>query len=755
MWSSLLRDRVTLACLGVLLVVTAPYAFPILPDGGLEYFNQWLSGLPLHLLMVGAFVTSLRRASHPLERRFWKLVVAGGVCLLLAQTMFFATPDLVDFRVDLLQDFLYVGFYSTLAIAFELRFTGSPGDEARGVRIASTVTFIGGLLTYFIIIPGVVERATYDRFIPSIFLFVVLDAHLVVRLAGLRYRAPRSWRATYSFFLAGFSLWLVLDLVELLDARGTIPWPAHPSLLDAAWFLPFVPMVFGARAWRHDANGTAALPAASRESRLARFPALTTQPLFYAAVFPLLHVTAYVADVASPTLRDEREWLVLALLPILAGLSFLHHRLLERTNEELEIERERVAERVQRAHRMEAVGRLAGGIAHDFNNLIQVIRTSNEVLASRISNAPLALANSAEIAEATARAANLTEQLLAIGKRNSIDPRPVELNEVVWHTMAMIERLMCEDIDVEVVARDGAGWVRVDRHQVEQTILNLAINARDAMPSGGTLRIETALVERVDPASPTHATDEPSQWAVLTLSDTGSGMSADTKARAFEPFFTTKSEGKGTGLGLSTVYGFISHSGGFIELESEPGTGTTLRIYLPSYEGEIPIPAETIAHDVASASGRREASANGSEFNGNGTAPVTSPSPASSAPCAERTILVVENENAVRGVIRELLEDVGFVVEVACCGEEALGLLADGVVPDLMLTDVRMPGMHGTELSEIVRERLPATKIMYMTGYATDPNQGEDTLIGPVLTKPFTRDSLTRQIHEVLDSESA
>jgi DNA-binding response OmpR family regulator len=374
---------------------------------------------------------------------------------------------------------------------------------------------------------------------------------------------------------------------------------------------------------------------------------------------------------------------------------------------------------LRHAQKMEAVGQLAGGIAHDFNNLLTVIAGETELLSERLEPADPLRRDVAAIAGATERAAALTRQLLAFSRRQLLKPRVLDLNELVASVDAMLRRVIGEDVEL-VTRRSGAAVpVEADPSQLEQVVLNLAVNARDAMPDGGRLTIEVSQVE----LPPGHGLG-PGSYALLKVSDTGTGMDAETLERVFEPFFTTKPEGAGTGLGLSTVYGIVTQSGGDVRVASTPGAGTTFEVYLPS---TAQLPA---------------------------TAPAE-PAPAF-APPATGTILLVEDDDAVRELALRALSDAGYAVLEAGDGGDALALCDahDGPI-DLLLTDVVMPEMSGRELAERRAPLRPETRVLYMSGYPADAIVRREVLDGGVelLEKPFTPMSLRRRVRAALDAD--
>ncbi len=388
-------------------------------------------------------------------------------------------------------------------------------------------------------------------------------------------------------------------------------------------------------------------------------------------------------------------------------------------------ERHALEQQLQQSQKMEAVGRLAGGIAHDFNNLLMVISGYSEFLLDRLGPEPELRAPAQEIASAAGRASALTRQLLAFSRKQMLAPKILDLNGVVTENLKMLTRMIGEDIELVMVPATGLGAVRADAGQIEQVIMNLAVNARDAMPSGGKLTIETSNVSLDEESARVQAPLKPGNYVMLAISDTGAGMDSETQSHIFEPFFTTKGP-KGTGLGLSTVYGIVKQSGGYIWVDSEPGKGTTFKIYLPRVAEAVEMPAEVVAASQSVA-----------------TEPGT------------ETILVVEDEANLRYLARQFLEKQGYRVIEAADGAVALQIAVahEGII-HLLLTDVIMPGMNGRELAQRVSEIRPNTKVLYMSGYTENVIGRNGTLDAGIrlLQKPFTLRDLNARVREVLAS---
>jgi PAS domain S-box-containing protein len=395
-------------------------------------------------------------------------------------------------------------------------------------------------------------------------------------------------------------------------------------------------------------------------------------------------------------------------------------------------ERRALEQQLRQSQKMEAVGRLAGGIAHDFNNLLMVISGYSEFLLERLGAEPHLRGPAQEIASAAERASSLTRQLLAFSRKQMLAPRIVNLNDVATENSKMLTRMIGEDIDLVLVPSPNLWPVRADAGQIEQVIMNLAVNARDAMPSGGKLTVETSNVSFDEDYARFHAPLRPGDYVMIAISDTGAGMDSDTQSHIFEPFFTTKGT-KGTGLGLSTVYGIIKQSGGYIWVYSEVGRGTTFKIYLPRVASTGETAAQLAASGVLDSEVR----------NNNIVEP------------GSETILLVEDEANLRYLARQYLEKQGYKVIEAADGAVAMQIaVAHEKVIHLLLTDVIMPGMNGRELAQRISEIRPNVKILYMSGY-TENVIGHNGMLDAgirLLQKPFNLRDLKSKVREVLDA---
>jgi len=385
-------------------------------------------------------------------------------------------------------------------------------------------------------------------------------------------------------------------------------------------------------------------------------------------------------------------------------------------------EQKRLEAQLLQAKKMEAVGRLAGGVAHDFNNLLGVITGYSELLLKDLGPQHPGSKRVEQIQKAAERGAGLTRQLLAFSRKQVLQPRILDINEVVADVEKMLRRVIGEDIQLVTTPGAGVGRIRADPGQIEQVLMNLVVNARDAMPKGGRLIFETANVALDDTYARAHPEVQPGPFVMLAVSDTGVGMDAQTQAHIFEPFFTTKEQGKGTGLGLATVFGIVQQSGGSISVDSRLGLGTTCTIYFPRVEDEL---------------------------SGSPPAPPGAPPPEGT-----ETVLLVEDADPLRVMIREILEAAGYTVLECADPEEALRRVTARDAPvRLLLTDVVMPRLSGPDLAKSVRIARPEIKVLFMSGY-TDDAMGLHGVLGAgtqFIQKPFTADALIRKVREALD----
>ena len=388
-----------------------------------------------------------------------------------------------------------------------------------------------------------------------------------------------------------------------------------------------------------------------------------------------------------------------------------------------EAQRKQLEDDLRQSQKMDALGRLAGGVAHDFNNLLTVIKGNSDIALDQIKPGEPARANCEQISKVADRAASLTRQLLAFSRRQILQPKVLDLNDLVMESSRLLKRLLREDIEFSVRFGESLGRVLADPGQIEQVLLNLTVNAADAMPEGGTLLIETHNVTVDARYSRTHQPVKPGQYVMLAVTDSGTGMTEEIKTRIFEPFFTTKEPGKGTGLGLATVYGIVNQSSGYIHVDSAAGAGTRFEIYLPQTKEQLL--ANHTPEQLATHRRHRE------------------------------TVLLAEDEEAVRALTCEFLQSAGYHVLTAADGVEALEIAErlSGSI-QLLVTDVVMPRMRGPELAERMKMRLPNLKVVFISGYSEELHGSAESLNGgSFVQKPFSRDLLLKALNDVLQPE--
>jgi len=713
---TLLRDRFTRILLLAAVALWVPY---FLPGSPLRPVRGELSTLAyvLQVVMLGIGIATClagwgRRTAA--ERRFFGLIAFGLSCWGIEQMIEFhiGADWSLDLRLSLLGDLLYVALYLCVILAVELRpharAHGLAERRPRWLDVSGAALTTMGLFAYLVLPVFAYDVPTYLHYLHSLGLYSLFDLYLVTRLASLviSTESPR-WRATYGWMLAAVSTWFVFDLSEALDLVGVVARPFSDRIFDTSWFL--TPLLF-AMAARLALLEPAAEPPEAEGSR-DFFSELWGGPLLANAVlFPLVHFMVSAWSEARPEIESVRELVAGVATLSLLGMAVVAQRNLASENRRLAAEREEVHQRALLAQRLENLGKLAGGVAHDFNNLLQVIRVCSDGLIAELEPRSAQRVYAQEILLATERAAALSGRLLSLAREEPARPATFELNGAVTRSVQMMRRIMGEGIELESHLEPEAGTIFADRAQLELVLLNLGVNAREAMPRGGRIEVATATRKL-----------EGRDWCLLTVSDSGLGMDPATKARIFEPFFTTKLDGRGTGLGLTLVKSFVDTAGGRIEVESAPGRGTTFRILLPR-TGGAKSDASVVSPDA--------------RFTGSAT------------------VLVVEDERAVRSVIAGFLQEGGFRVLEASSGREALALLAKtGMRPDLLMTDLVMPDMGGTALAELVVTAHPGLPVIYMTGYAGQ-KLDRKAPAGALLEKPFALEELDRALRAALNGAS-
>ena len=733
-WKTLKRDPIVWVWAAVTAALLVPYLVPLLSEEQMESYADLYSDIPLILVAIAAFQFRLRRLPNIVERRFWTLMTLAFVCWLLVRVLTIVLPDAWYFAVrgGVVVDAIYVAFYLFIVLALELTphdpSKQTIGGKLRSLRFAGAVVFAFGLLIYFAIIPGAMNPEVYDTLVPSLLLYVVLDVYVLMRLVYLRRDSSGShWETVYTWLLATALLWMVTDSYEALSYIGIVPYVWSGTVLDFAWFPAFFTAVVAARArelqFLSPTVHTHRTPRGTKPDVWRRLPGGLIG--VYAVVFPFFHFTLYYLGALDPVSKPAREICTLLFLLLLAGMALLYQRLLEAQYARLEAEREVLTERLLRSQRLEAVGQLTGGIAHDFNNLLTVIEVNLELMASEPpSKAPRFQVELKEAQQAAQRGTVLIRKLLSFSRQRTLSVKVVDLAKLVEELEPIWRRLLPENIEVRFFSDAAVPLTRADPDEVEQIVMNLATNARDAMPNGGVLRVEIRRAWLDEEHRKTHRWGDVGEYVCLSVSDTGAGMDEQTKKRIFEPFFTTKPPGKGTGLGMSMIYGLMKQHSGFVDIQSAIGEGTSVRLYFPVTVEEAPVPVPKRQPEVTG----------GTE-----------------------TILVIEDEAPIRRAAKRALEQYGYTVLLAEDGAEGLRVFrAHRPEIAMVISDIVMPRMDGPEVFKAIRKEAGITKFMFMSGYeARDVRQSLalDPLT-PFLQKPWTITELLVRVREVLDQSA-
>jgi PAS domain S-box-containing protein len=688
---------------------------------------------PVHLVIV-------RTASMA-----WMLMFGGSAVLLLNSQRLRRHWRQVLIKSSVVFYFSFMWLYALLCLVSALldhALTRSP-DYEQAIRI-STLLFSSAIISVLLIL----TFRLYLRKRNSVILFFSLGLYLYT-LGILGQTAGALWSLLW-WFGQGLSLISVftvaygileanrvrdrMELVNTLAARSEEVDKSHLNLARSeAQYRSLVNNapygIFRFNEWeRFEAVNPALVELLGYDSDVALMKSLSCVDLFkepkeYQAIMEELGRTGYMMDEVLWQRKDGTPVKVRLQCRRVAGenpAAPSYEGIVEDLSEQSLLE-----EQLRQSQKMEAIGRLAGGIAHDFNNLLTVISGYTGMLIDTLSNKDPRRADAERVKTASDRAAALTRQLLAFSRKQVLTPTTLNLNSVISDLSKMLPRLIGEDVDLAFIPGDHLSSIYADRGQVEQVLMNLMVNARDAMPEGGKITVETRN-RKLDEKYTRHRRGViPGEYVMLAVTDTGTGMDADTKARIFEPFFTTKEEGKGTGLGLATVYGIVKQSGGHIAVYSEPGQGTTFKVYFPATSAEKKPEREPAA----------------TPYRANG-----------------ETVLVVEDENDLRNMIVRALRRRDYNVLEARTGEEALELVENkGVQVQLLITDIVMPGMRGTEAAQRLVSLLPDLKTLYMSGY-TDNAMFHQKLLETgtlFLQKPFSIAALEEKVQKALEKKSS
>jgi signal transduction histidine kinase/CheY-like chemotaxis protein len=720
-WSLLWEQKAGRAVAVVFALLAAVYLFGMGSDGLRAFISVHLDRLLLPVMLV-VLIVRTRGCRGVEERRFWNLVIVGIIAWFTGSLVNYLSVVLTVPRwVDLVVDVLYIALYLSFFLASDQqpqREDGwSKGDILYRYSLVGATLFVVIMFGYFVVVPWALHPAENLHYFASFNLYVTLDTLLAAKF-GMLYLASGSARWRRCFGLMGLiaAIMAVGDLVEglgfaeivssVVGGQVDVVWVAQHFVL-AAMILTCTPPPDDAEVGADDASA----------------PRIQSLLPFYAFAIPLVHLGFYLFGLLDPAAHTAREGIVFFGLLFFAGLSVAQQVGLERAVASLrsDLMVRALGDKLRQSQRLESIGRLAGGIAHDFNNLLMVIKSYAGLAENAVSagnrNAREKLG---EIDRAADRAADLVRQLLAFGRRQVLHPEVVHVNEMVLGLEGMLSRIIGDDIELSVDLDEDVGFTRVDPALLEQVIVNLAVNARDAMPRGGRLSIRTRPVT----GPPNGAVDDTNgaRSVELVVTDSGTGIDPEIRDRIFEPYFTTKAMEKGTGLGLATVYGIVEQSGGVIEVESAPGEGSSFRVRLLQVPGRVEEQGE--------------------------------PPTRSSRSLAGETVLLTEDEATIREALAEYLESLGVEVLQAEDGVDALELA--GAHPgeiDVLVTDLVMPRMSGPDLAAQLLSSRSDIKVIYVSGY-TPEAMGEYGVSGHdavFLQKPFLLGDLGETIREVLD----
>lgn len=711
MLSALSKDWIVRLSVLLWVAVVAQYFVPGVSKAWLEAFGEryWL--LTTLIPIIVATWVGVPSVPDATERRFWVILGVGFACWFVASlpTVFVAREQW-SLSLDLLRDVGYLLFYIFFLLAIELRphehHTGSRGDKEQQLRTAGLTLLGFFLLVYFVLVPAAYNLPAYDSAMPSFYMYILLDLVILGRLLWMRRETwSVRWSVVYAWLAAGVLTTTVGDVVEVLshaDEAFNLPemvTVAPGTLIDHLWTLPGLLFVLASRA-RH-----VPFPA---EQRVLNEPTATQHSLraghilmLSAFVLPFLHYALYAAHLFTGRISHPlREVVSMASMVVLGGMAIAAYRTLERERDEMAATELRLLSELGVARKMDAVARLAGSVAHDFNNLAQVVRGRAEIISRQIDADNPLHEDVRQIRSAAARAADLASQLMTFGRKQQARLTAVSLHELVARAESLLKPLLDDRTRLVVQLRASADVVRLDPLQFERIVLNLATNARDAMPNGGIISIETSTPEAPPFATPT------TPRVLLRIGDSGTGMDAETMSHIFEPFFTTKTE-RGAGLGLATVHGLVQQFGGTIGVDSQLGRGTTFTITLPVVpEGAVP---QTALSDTPAPDG---------------------------TPAA---ILIIEGDTTNRQLLRRLLSDLGRPVLATTTSAEALLIAGRYTSPiALVVIDVTVDG--GRTLAQRLRETRAGLRVLLLAqDQPVDLVDGDELLREPFeLTEVLT-----------------
>jgi len=721
-WSLLWGQKLGRSVVLVFSAMLAVHLLELGPESLRVALTRNLDRIVLPVMIVILFVRT-RAVGRLEERRFWRLILAAFVLWFSGNAVWFLSYDFELPRwVGLSVDGLYILNYLCLFLASDqqphLRSGWSSGDIHYRFSLIGATAFVALMFGYFMMVPWAAQSSEQHQYFASFNLYVTLDALLILKFA-LRFFTTHSarWRRAFALIAAAMAVLALGDLLEGIGLAGIFE-TVEGGRVDAVWLFPhffLLAMIL-----------TCTVPPAETDKGEAgALSSIQSLLPFYTFSLPLVHLGLNLLDYLSPDLRTPREAIVFLGLIFFGVLSFAQQIRLERAVASLrsDLTVRALGDKLRQSQRLESIGRLAGGIAHDFNNLLMVITSYTELARAKVSGADDQVRKSLlEIDHASSRAAELVRQLLAFGGRQELRPKVVHVNGMVMSLEGMLSRVIGDNVELAVDLDCEVRYTKIDPTLLEQVIVNLIVNARDAMPQGGKVSIQTRLRCRLTGSleSPDDASEV--SWLELCVSDTGEGIDPAVRERIFEPYFTTKEMEKGTGLGLATVYGIVEQSGGDIDVESAPGQGTTFRVWLPHVlEGD----ARTAKMPLGP----------GGSVSG-------------------KTLLLAEDEADIREAIAEYLESLGLTVLQAEDGVDALDVVSNHEKRiDVLLTDLVMPRMSGPELAERLLAERPDLKVIFVSGYTpetmSDYGINQETTF--FLQKPFLLSQLSATISEVVE----
>ncbi|MFQ5538030.1 MAG: ATP-binding protein [Gemmatimonadota bacterium] len=728
------RDRLLWAAVAVWVISTLPLLFPILPeDWRFTYGDQFSDVLPM--LTALALIVRHARRSAARKRIFWGLLAGGIAAWLGVRVLYLVVPfEAWGWELDLSSDLLYLTGYLAIAFAIEARPdripVSAPESRLRNLETAGILFFVFGMLAYFVLVPSVFDPESYASWVPSLLLYAVLDAFLMTRVwRALRSGMQGVWARIYRMLALLTALWFLGDVVEGLQYMEVLPWtdPGRPT--DLLWQLPSLVFLILALVPRwgdgvqpEDPTGNGS--ASPRNSFAlgagggSRLPGLIVA---LAVAVPALHLLLSAAGFISPPTRRPRDLLVLISITGFGILLVRYMALQLRLSQAMERERDAAKKRLEMAWRMESVGRLAAGVAHDFANILSVIRGRADMIVMSTEAGAEIHHDAMEIVGAAQRGQSLVSQLLTVGRREPAPPAPLNAGAVLREVGPLLERILPGNVHLSIDHGHARTWVRADRARLDQVILNLVTNARDALPGGGEIFVAVDVTEVTEEFAVRHGGSQGGTYATLTVRDTGTGIPAELRTRVVEPFFTTR-QGAGSGMGLSIVYGVATQAGGFLTIGDAPEGGAEVTVYLPV----VPPPARPLS------------------------APPT-PSVVGHVPA--RTILVVEDDAPLRQTVVRVLTGLGHRVLEAESGGDAMGILQrrDQRV-DLLVTDLVLPDMRGDLLGRRAQELVPGLAVLVTSGWSGAAQEGEGGSPPIHLPKPFTTENLEEAVRRALNA---